>query len=615
MDGYEDCISDQFETSEMLASFLASTPILSDAWRLCSHANAAAPGGFVTEVAGGVGYLAFSAVQEAGSAYGTTKGSMVRLDAVGNGLFSALNIQGKDDEATEEMPAMVHAGFLQLFMGFRENANFQNQMSILLESGSNCRSIVITGHSIGAALAALTSLWLLCHFPSIQVPVLCITFGSPLIGNAPLSRAILRQRWGGSFCHVVSKYDILPRLLFATPSAGLPFLLHVCHSGSIPDQGLFSLVLSSTEKAAEAIDQQLEGDGSCFTPFGTYLFCCEEGGICLDNGASVVKMMHLLFSRSSPRQTAEDHFRYGEYIRRLCFQFLKRGLQGRQEDAMLNESSSYNVGVSLALQSSGIDADEMVSGPVIDCLAAARQSGCTRNLNVTQLAIRLSKISPNKAQIEWYKSTCEASPERLGYYDTFKQMRTTKREHAVNMSRVSLAAFWNGVIAMWERNELPHDFDRMAKWIYAANSYRLLVEPLDIADYYRTEQHLERGHYMEGGRERRYRIFEQWLKEKEARKRRSRRRSGFAALTQDSCFWARVEEAKQWSEAARSGQGDPAKLRPVLERIYEFERHATGLIDNREVSVDVLAENSSYSKWLQEWTALKPWFQKLNGYS
>ncbi|PKI26056.1 hypothetical protein CRG98_049255, partial [Punica granatum] len=50
----------RFETSEMLASFVTSTPLLDSAWRICSHANAVAPRGYVVEVAGGVGYLAFS---------------------------------------------------------------------------------------------------------------------------------------------------------------------------------------------------------------------------------------------------------------------------------------------------------------------------------------------------------------------------------------------------------------------------------------------------------------------------------------------------------------------------------------------------------------------------
>lgn len=119
---------------------MASTPLLSDAWRLCSHANAAAPGGFLAEVAGGVGYLAFSAVQEAGGGCEPPDplcGSMVRLDAAANGLFMALKSHVKDEEG--ERPAMVHAGFLHLFMGLYGNPNFHDQVPPVLLTVPNCR--------------------------------------------------------------------------------------------------------------------------------------------------------------------------------------------------------------------------------------------------------------------------------------------------------------------------------------------------------------------------------------------------------------------------------------------------------------------------------------------
>ncbi|XP_031401092.1 lipase-like PAD4 [Punica granatum] len=605
-----------FETSEMLASFVASTPLLDSTWRICSHANAVAPRGYVVEVAGGVGYLAFSGVQVVGGSDSELCdpkwGSMVPLDAASNGLFSALKSPVEEEEG-EERPVMVHAGFLQLFLDFYGNCNFQDQMTLL--ERSNCKSIVITGHSIGAAAAALTSLWLLCRSSSSSsssIPLLCITFGSPLLGNSALSKAILRERWVGSFCHVVSKHDIIPRLLFAPPSAHILSLLHLCHFGtnSIPEEALFSYVLSCAGKAAEEVEGLSESDGLCFTPLGTYVFCSEEGGICLDNGASVVKMMHLLFSRSCPRQSTEDHFKYGEYIGKLLLQFLKRReLQGEEGGLGLN-GSTYDAGVSLALQSSGIDRQEMVLGSARDCLEMARQNGSTRNLNSAHLAVRLSKITPNRAQIEWYKALCDGSEEQLGYYDTFRQMRTAKREHAVNMSRVVLATFWNGMVGMWERNELPIDFHRRSKWVNASQSYKLLVEPLDIADYYRMEKHREKGHYIENGRERRYRVFDRWWRERRGGEKSGSNRKNFASLPQDSCFWARVEEAKESVEMAKK-ETEPMKLSAVLGRISDFEKYVGGLIDSKEVSRDVLFANSSYSKWLQEWTALKPRFQQL----
>ncbi|KAK4410304.1 hypothetical protein Sango_0103400 [Sesamum angolense] len=42
----------RFESSEMLATFLASTPLLEESWRLCSHANAVAQRSFARECGG-----------------------------------------------------------------------------------------------------------------------------------------------------------------------------------------------------------------------------------------------------------------------------------------------------------------------------------------------------------------------------------------------------------------------------------------------------------------------------------------------------------------------------------------------------------------------------------
>ncbi|KAI3710652.1 hypothetical protein L2E82_40441 [Cichorium intybus] len=51
----------RFETSEMLARFLGSTPLLS--WKICGRSNVMAPKGFLTDEVVSVTYIAFSGVQ------------------------------------------------------------------------------------------------------------------------------------------------------------------------------------------------------------------------------------------------------------------------------------------------------------------------------------------------------------------------------------------------------------------------------------------------------------------------------------------------------------------------------------------------------------------------
>lgn len=110
----------------MLASFLASTPLLSESWKLCSHANAAAPQSFVSNRIGDVTYVAFSGVQTvAGLDLGCR--SLVAVDNMAAGVFPAL--QGYGCEAEEAV--MVHAGMLCLFLSMIKLTNFQTQVCLI----------------------------------------------------------------------------------------------------------------------------------------------------------------------------------------------------------------------------------------------------------------------------------------------------------------------------------------------------------------------------------------------------------------------------------------------------------------------------------------------------
>lgn len=237
------------------------------------------------------------------------------------------------------------------------------------------KSIVITGHSIGGTTATLCALWLLSHLQSVSstISVLCITFGSPLLGNEALSRAILRERWGGNFCHVVSKYDIMPRLLFAPLelcTRQLHFLLqywqmHMTSSpsnfGHLPvlqlgeeDKAELFRFISDYNSHVSSIAQAEAGEekpNSLYWTFGNYLFCSQEGAICLENAASVIKMMHLMFMTGNPSCCIDDHLKYGDYVGKISSQFLNKKSFSEGE---LFPESSCEAGVALALQSSGI---------------------------------------------------------------------------------------------------------------------------------------------------------------------------------------------------------------------------------------------------------------------
>uniref|UniRef100_A0A6N2KUS9 Fungal lipase-like domain-containing protein n=1 Tax=Salix viminalis TaxID=40686 RepID=A0A6N2KUS9_SALVM len=598
-----DTETSSFETSEMLGTFLASTPLLSESWRLCDLANANSPQSFVVEQVGSIGYVAFSGIQPVSGSDPSFRNLVPLPDVDINGVFNPLHRQSEEEE-----PVMVQGALLRGFENIYNNTSFQIQMNALIQTS---KSIIFTGHSVGGTTASIAALWLLSNLQSNSV--LCITFGSPLLGNESLSRAILRERWGGKFCHVVSKYDIMPRMLFAPMDPIAPHIKPLLqfwhwymkspHSGmlAVPlsDEILaqiFQFILAHLRGLVQAGEEAVAGT---FRPFGNYIFCSEDGAVCVDNAASVVKMMFLLFTMGSPSCSVEDHLKYGDYVGKISSQFLEKRsfLQGELPE------SSYEAGVVLALQSLGISCKEPVAGPAMECLKAARRMGRTPNLNCANLAIKLSKINPYRAEIEWYKAFCDRSDDQMGYYDSFKQRGASKRDSKVNLNRHKLARFWDNVINLFESNQLPHDFHRQKKWVNASQFYKLLVEPLDIAEYYRTGMHRSKGHYIMHGRERRYRIFDRWWNETSGSEKENKR-SKFASLTQDTCFWARVEEARDLLDALRS-TSDPSQLALYWQNIDSFASSAKTLVENKEVSIDVVAKNSSYSLWLRDYNELK----------
>ncbi|GMG99829.1 hypothetical protein Nepgr_001669 [Nepenthes gracilis] len=583
-----------FETSEMMGSFLASTPLLEASWNLCSRANATAPGSFLTGQVESADLIAFSGTEFVNGSEADTD-DLVPLAGVLGGLFSALDCRDGSSRGggTDDERVMVHAGLLKRFLSIFESPGLQNRMKAMEERK---RSVVLT--------------------------VLCITFGSPLLGNKSLIRAILRQRWGGNFCHVVMRHDIVPRLLFAPLASLNTQLLCLLRCGQLPmmcpHSGQPAIQISNEQKAqllrfvldfAEArlttTDEDM-GTG-LFWPFGTYLFCSEGGAICVDghNTVATAKLLHLILATATATSCIDDHLKYGECVQKISLQFLKtKGfMEGNPPE------SSYEAGLALALESSGLASQELISISARDCLQTVRQINVAPTLNCANLAKCLSKITRNRAQIEWYKASCDVSDEQMGYYDSFKQNQASMREAHVNKFRIKLARFWDGVINMIDNNELPYDFHTRSKWINASHFYQLLVEPLDIAEYYRTGMHHKQGHYLKHGRERRHEIFDKWWKGKNINEEENKRRN-FAGLTQDSCFWARVEEAQESLEKVRS-ERNPMKLAELWQGVEEVAEYARKLIENKRVSKDVLAKKSSYSLLEEELVQLRDMKSKL----
>ena len=88
--------------------------------------------------------------------------------------------------------------------------------------------------------------------------------------------------------------------------------------------------------------------------------------------------------------------------------------------------------------------------------------------------------SEDMARIQEYKT--QHSGDSGQYYAHFR--RECPRE--IEVARSRLAKFWKLTIQLYEEKALPDNFfDRTGQWLRWGDRYRQLVEPLDVARYYR----------------------------------------------------------------------------------------------------------------------------------
>lgn len=169
------------------------------------------------------------------------------------------------------------------------------------------KRIIFTGHSGGGPLAIYATVWLFEYLKRNEIKnssSLCLTFGSPLIGNYIFRHALRRENWSNCFVHFVTGYDIVPRLMLAPPSQTrqtLPeMLLFFSKNSQNPRQAsmensgfvkvMFETVMRNTSIVATqaacnliGCTNQLVGTISSFIelspyrPFGTYVFCHGKG--------------------------------------------------------------------------------------------------------------------------------------------------------------------------------------------------------------------------------------------------------------------------------------------------------------------------------------------------
>ena len=220
-----------------------------------------------------------------------------------------------------------------------------------------------------------------------------------------------------------------------------------------------------------------------------------------------------------------------------------------------------------------------------------------RNLtqkNKASDAKKLNEIKIDMTQVELYKKNSKGL--NMGYYDCFKN-QVSKRDIHVEQFRVNLTRYWEDMVAQVQRKPHKEGATFRTRWLYAGMVYRRMVEPLDIAVFY-----VEGGtDYMKNKRSAHYKLLQQWYEEDvkppSGDKLDSKKQKVSSILTEDSCFWAHVEEAILSCELLKSANSTLEQRKSSWDNLVKFEKYIMEQINNYAVSPEIFLVKSSFMKW------------------
>nr|XP_043617681.1 senescence-associated carboxylesterase 101-like [Erigeron canadensis]XP_043617682.1 senescence-associated carboxylesterase 101-like [Erigeron canadensis] len=419
------------------------------------------------------------------------------------------------------------------------------------------KRLVVTGQSVGGYVAILFTLWL--HhiidknesngsFESKR-PI-CITFGSPLVGDEALQQAIFeRPKWKSSFLNVVAKTDVVPCLF---TSSGV------------------------------------------YKPFGTYLFCTQVGGhTSFEDDDSILAILEDMASSLST-----ENFQAHDYKSDLVLikeKVLYRGVSDIGEFGL----NSLKAGITLQLMEVGlVDTQSNNRNILIEKIEAKQVRIIHKRRNVYEPSRKLNDMKISMVQMEIYKMS---SRPTMGYYDSYKNPRSKdeiERQQNILKHQRKLYQYWKKLVEETERMPQEAGAVLRKRWLYGGITYTRLAEPLDIAEYYKKGN----VNYLEN-RSNHYTLLEKWSTKDKEDLSPTPRTNKAASLTEDSCFWAHVEEALISMRKLKNGSS--ISIEVDVKKLEGFEAYVLSRIRNYSVSSDIFLEESSLMKWWSEYKEYK----------
>ncbi|RXH89456.1 hypothetical protein DVH24_031813 [Malus domestica] len=434
----------------------------------------------------------------------------------------------------------------------------------MLESSKSSR-IVITGHSFGGAVATLFTLWLLQSLDLLKAKrLLCITFGSPLIGDEQLRQCVLEfSTWSSCFLNVASINDPVPKVF-------------------------------------------LTSQGSGYKPFGTFLLCSSSGGSCIEDADAILQLLVETSSQCVQKpvpNSGTQLFDYGKILNDLKTKALSRDVfELVEEDRVpLKAGIKTQLAAILGVLSSQQQQPNIEFESLVKKMVAHERKLAVQKTMVYSSFLKLNENKKYMANMEWYKK--ESKDMEIGYYDRYRNKRYRSDVIAEEFTK-KLSIYWHDTVTEAESKPQKEGATMRIRFLYGGTNYRRMIEPLHIAEYYK-----EGGKNYKEKRPRHFVLLEQWFDEEEKKKKEKREReerenpqprsasksnskatSVATSLNDDSCFWVHVEEALiLCNELARNPDG--------RQKLIEFERYVLDTLKNFAVTPDIFLPQSSFMQW------------------
>jgi hypothetical protein len=438
---------------------------------------------------------------------------------------------------------------------------FQNYLSVLQDQIDISKPLIVTGNSLGGSIASLFTIWLLdTIYLNKSARPICITFGAALLGDIYFRKAIYeRSSWPSCFVHVAHTKDPNP-MLYVSPD---------------------------------------------YNPFGLFFFCSDSGCVCMDHPESVIEVMDVMKSVGDTDFSVDPFELYGKALDKLKRNATYKG------NSILGDAGIDSLQVGIVLQLEAIEVirkeekENEETRSLIKNIKKRKEGWLVRLRHVKDEKKNLNEIKIGMAYLEWYKMKTK---DDGGYYSAYKKPSTPgKREckYRIKKEKAKLNVYWDKMVKKAMQKPQKEAVSFRNSWLFAGLNYRRMVEPLEIADYYLSGK----TDYINTGRPEYLKMLEKWFDDdrlpQTSQTIPSRERRKAASLTEDSLFWAYLEEAYLSLNVLKNIPSSEADKNLAVNNLMKFEEYVMGLIGDYSVSPEIFLPKSTFMDWWVEYKHYK----------